>query len=231
MEKGRTVAKSRTVGRAPAGLRDCGHGRTQGLVAPAGLRTLGSEKGRPAGACPATRQLAKKRTTETRSATFEIAIPHPALHGIKRPRYRKGSRCGKGPCCGKEPRCGSPLQGFGIMGTDEPRVWSPLQGYAPWALERVALWQRAALRVAPAGLRDCGYGRTQGLLALAGLRTLGSGKGRPAGAYPAASGQLAKERTTEIVMPHLTQHSIERAALGGAFIRPSGLPRRSRKPL
>ena len=34
--------------------------------------------------------------------------------------------------------CGSPLQGFGVAGTDEPRVWSPLQGYAPWALERVA---------------------------------------------------------------------------------------------
>ncbi len=33
---------------------------------------------------------------------------------------------------------GSPLQGFGVVGTDEPRVWLPLQGYAPWALKRVA---------------------------------------------------------------------------------------------
>jgi len=31
------------------------------LVAPAGLRTLGSGEGRPAGACPAARQLAKER--------------------------------------------------------------------------------------------------------------------------------------------------------------------------
>ena len=58
--------------------------------------------------------------------------------------------------------------------------------------QRAALWKRAALRVAPAGLRDCGHGRTQGLVALAGLRTLGSEKGRPAGACHAAS-QLAKE--------------------------------------
>ena len=41
-------------------------------------------------------------------------------------------------------------------------------------------------RVAPVGLRDCGHERTQGLVALTGLRTLGSEKGRPAGAYPAA---------------------------------------------
>nr|WP_314804425.1 hypothetical protein [uncultured Capnocytophaga sp.] len=37
-------------GVAPLGLRDCGHGRTQGLGALTGLRTLGFEKGRPAGA-------------------------------------------------------------------------------------------------------------------------------------------------------------------------------------
>ena len=142
MEKGRTVGRApaglrdcghgRTQGLvALAGLRDCGHGRTQGLVALAGLRTLGFEKGRPAGACPAARQLAKERN-------YRGIIPYPALHGIKRPLYRKGPRCGKGPYCGKEPCCGSPLQGFGIVGTGEPRVWSPLQGYAPWALERVA---------------------------------------------------------------------------------------------
>ena len=143
------MEKGRTVGRAPAGLRDCGHGRTQGLVAPAGLRTLGFEKGRPAGACPAASgQLAKE-------LDYRGIIPYPALHGIKRPLYRKGPRCGKGPYCGKEPCCGSPLQGFGIVdtgeprvwsplqgfgivGTDEPRVWLPLQGYAPWALRRVA---------------------------------------------------------------------------------------------
>ena len=53
------------------------------------------------------------------------------------------------------------------------------------------LWKRAALWVAPAGLRDYGHGRTQGLVAPAGLRTLGSGEGRPAGARPAAR-QLAK---------------------------------------
>ena len=137
--------------------------------------------------------------------------------------------------------CGSPLQGFGVAGTNEPRVWSPLQGYAPWALGRVAplgltpppgnqprsttsetviphpalhkdkgaaLWRRAALWVAPAGLRDCGHERTQGLVALAGLRTLGSGKGRPAGACPAANGQLAKERNRRDrnTSPHSTQH-------------------------
>ena len=157
---------------APAGLRDCGHGRTQGLVALAGLRTLGSGRGHPAGACPAARQPAKE-------LDYRGIIPYPALHKDK----------------------------------------------------RAALWERAALWVAPAGLRDCGHGRTQGLVTLAGLRTLGSGRGRPAGACPAASGQLAKERTTEIVMPHLTQHSIERAALGVALIRLSGLPRRPRKPL
>jgi len=104
---------------APAGLRNCGYGRTQGLVALAGLRTLGSGKGRPAGACPAARQLAKE-------LDYRGIIPYPALHGIKRPRYRKEPLCGKGPCCG------SPLQGFGVVGTSEPRVWSPLQGYAPW---------------------------------------------------------------------------------------------------
>ena len=67
---------------------------------------------------------------------------------------------------------GSPLQGFGIVDTSEPRVWSPLQGYAPWALKRVA----------PLGLQDCGHERTQGLVALTGLRTLGFEKERPAGA-------------------------------------------------
>ena len=158
----------------PAGLRDYGHERTQGLVALAGLRTLGFEKGRPAGACPAARQPANE-------LDYRGIIPHPALHGIKRLRYRKGPLCGKGPCCG------SPLQGFGVVGTSEPRVWSPLQGYAPWALERVAPlglapppgnWprsttykiviphpaldkdKRATLWVAPLGLRDCGRGRT-----------------------------------------------------------------------
>nr|WP_314804422.1 hypothetical protein [uncultured Capnocytophaga sp.] len=34
-------------GVALAGLRECGHGRTQGLVALTGLRTLGFERGRP----------------------------------------------------------------------------------------------------------------------------------------------------------------------------------------
>ena len=48
------------------------------------------------------------------------------------------------------------------------------------------LRQRAALGVALAGLRDWGHGRPQGLVALAGLRTLGFEEGRPAGAYPAA---------------------------------------------
>ena len=87
-----------------------------------------------------------------------------------------------------------------------PRVWSPLQGCAPWALKGVAplgllcmegcltqgLVALAGLRtlgfewVAPLGLRKCGHGRTQGLVALIGLRTLGFERGRPAGAYPAA---------------------------------------------
>ena len=84
---------------APAGLCDYGHGRTQGLVALAGLRTLGSGEGRPAGACPAARQLAKE-------LDYRGIIPYPALHGIKRPRYREGPRCGKGPCSGKKPRWG-----------------------------------------------------------------------------------------------------------------------------
>ena len=115
---------------APAGLCDYGHGRTQGLVALAGLRTLGSEKGSPRWGLPRRQALAKE-------LDYRGIIPYPALHGIKRPRYREGPRCGKGPycgkepCCGKEPLCGSPLQGFGIVGTGEPRVWSPLQGYAP----------------------------------------------------------------------------------------------------
>ena len=43
--------------------------------------------------------------------------------------------------------------------------------------------------------------RTQGLVALAGLRTLGSEKGRPAGAYPAASGQLATELDYRSIIP------------------------------
>ena len=38
-----------------------------------------------------------------RSATSEIVIPHPALHGIKGPRYRKEPLCGKGPYCGSPP--------------------------------------------------------------------------------------------------------------------------------
>ena len=50
---------------------------TQGLVALAGLRTLGFEKGRPAGACPAARQLAKE-------LDYRGIIPHPALHKDKR---------------------------------------------------------------------------------------------------------------------------------------------------
>ena len=41
-------------------------------------------------------------------------------------------------------------------------------------------------RVAPVGLLCMEGCLTQGLVALAGLRTLGFGKGRPAGAYPAA---------------------------------------------
>ena len=57
-----------------------------------------------------------------------------------------------------------------------PRVWSPLQGYAPWALKRVA----------PLGLTLPPSKAPQGLVTLAGLRTLGFEKGRPAGAYPAA---------------------------------------------
>ena len=38
----------------------------------------------------------------------------------------------------------------------------------------------------PAGAYPAAVDSPQGLVALAGLRTLGSGKGRPAGAYPAA---------------------------------------------
>ena len=90
---------------------------------------------------------------------------------------------------------GRPCRASIIVDTGEPRVWSPLQGYAPWALERVA----------PLGLRDCGHGRTQGLVALAGLRTLGFGKGRPAGACPATR-QLVKERNYRgITSPRTTR--------------------------
>ena len=88
------------LGVAPVGLRNCGHGRPQGLVALTGLRTLGFEKGRPAGAYPAARQLVKE-------LDYRGIIPHPALRGIKGPLYRKGL------CCGKETLFGSPLQGFG----------------------------------------------------------------------------------------------------------------------
>ena len=95
------------------------------------------------------------------------------------------------------------MQGFGIMGTDEPRVWSPLQGYAPWALKRVA----------PLGLAP------------------------PPDNWPRSTTSETRSATFEtrsatfeIAIPHLTQHSIKRAALGVALIRLSGLPRRPHKP-
>ena len=140
---------------------------TQGLVALVGLRTLGFEKGRPAGA---SRLWAR--------ANPGFGCPCRATHpGLCRDR---------------------PYRGLGIVGTGLPRVWSPLQGYVPWALKRVA----------PLGLRDCGYGRTQGLVALAGLRTLGFEKGRPAGAYPAAR-QLAKELDYRGIIPPPALHGIK----------------------
>ena len=94
-------------GIAPVGLLCVGGCLTQGLVALAGLRTLGFEKGRPAGAYTAAREL--------KELDYRGIIPHPALHGIKGPCYRKG------PCWGKEPLCGSPLQGFGNAAPRDPQ--------------------------------------------------------------------------------------------------------------
>ena len=88
-----------------------------------------------------------------RSATSEIVIPHPALHGIKGPRYRKEPLCGKGPYCGKEPCCGKsssaghPRRASGLQPracpngraspyrgdpSPKPRVRSPARATKPW---------------------------------------------------------------------------------------------------
>ena len=84
------------------------------------------------------------------SKVVNIVITHPKLFAPRalRDKTTHSERlhvrsCGSplqgfGVAGTDEPRVWSPLQGFEIVVTDEPRVWSPLQGYAPWALERVA---------------------------------------------------------------------------------------------
>ena len=105
---------------------------TQGLVALAGLRTLGFEKGRPAGAYSAARQLAKE-------LDYRGIILQPALHGIK------GPRCGKGPCCGSPPAglrdCSPGLTPTAVQAPigatpTKPRVRSPARVTKPWVNHR-----------------------------------------------------------------------------------------------
>ena len=95
---------------------------TQGLVALAGLRTLGFEKGRPAGAYSAARQLAKE-------LDYRGIMPHPALHGIK------GPRCGSPPAGLRD--CSPGLTPTAVQAPigatpTKPRVRSPERATKPW---------------------------------------------------------------------------------------------------
>ena len=123
---------------APVGLLVLIRSATQGLVALAGLRTLGFEKDRPAGACAAVKSSSQARQ--------------------------------------------------GIFLTSPP----------PHVATLATIWDKD--RPCRASCYLCCS--TQGLVALAGLRTLGFGTGRPAGACAAVK-PSSQERLGDVLPPCL----------------------------
>ena len=94
-----------------------------------------------------------RRQGTAKELDYRGIIPHPALRGIKEPRYREGPRWGKepcfgkGPCCGKSRSAGHPRRASGLQPracpngraspyrgdpAPKPKVRSPARATKPW---------------------------------------------------------------------------------------------------
>ena len=94
-----------------------------------------------------------RRQGTAKELDYRGIIPHPALRGIKGPRYREGPRWGKepcfgkGPCCGKSRSAGHPRRASGLQPracpngraspyrgdpAPKPKVRSPARATKPW---------------------------------------------------------------------------------------------------